>query len=317
MSMEQVKLYTEAILPVDFAVESQDPDLLDILVQYLETPDSRVGDAKFNMLWSQERFDFPVSRNVWRTLTKAERFNGREDRIPKLSDPWRDDSEIWRSDPLEWRSVLLLSAIRDRQLLSVQVLAKGCADIDGLHALNVAACRNDPRYVQCLIQNGADPNHVDGFGRSALHEAVMNGFMDTMSALIEGGADVNKPMLKDKLSFRMGAGHKNKIITPGFIFKPVVEGASALMQACGLFLSGENQPPENNDLAMQIIRFLLSKGANTKMKDAAGMTALHYALLKPHLPLIKLLLEFGSPVDVVDEDGLTPFHYLVLSSLCN
>lgn len=310
MSMEEIESYANATLPVDIAATGQDANIFTMLIEHLQTPGDTVTDAKFNMIWEREHFDIPVSLNPWRTLTKGERVNGRESKIPRFRGRYADNSEYWRSDPTKWKSALLLSAIRDQQLSSVELLIKTGADVDYDSALCVAACREDPRYVQCLLENGANPNITDGSGRTALHEAVMNGFVETIGALLDGGADVNKPVVRDStyMDYR-----NNYIEFAGYRFAFTDNGSTALIQACGFSQqTWSTRKPSSSELATQITRLLLSRGASTGLKDLSGRTALHYVMLRPHLPLVRLLIEAGSPVDAVDCYGSTPLHLLAL-----
>ena len=61
----------KATLPVQIAVDAQEPVIFNLLVQHLQTPNSKGGDANFHMIWDKECFDIPVSHNPWRTLTRG------------------------------------------------------------------------------------------------------------------------------------------------------------------------------------------------------------------------------------------------------
>lgn len=310
MTMEEIESYANATLPVDVAAAGQDANIFTMLIEHLQTPRDIVTDVKFNMIWERERFDFPVSDNPWRTMTKGERVNGRESRIPRFTGRYASASEEWRSDSKKWKSVLLLSAIRDQQLSSVELLVKAGADVDYKNALCVAACRRDPRYVQCLLENGANPNIADRYGRTALHEAVMNGFIETTAALLDGGADIDKRVARN-----YNSENGNPIRLPGYRMELSENGSTALIQASGFSLQTfSTAKPSVSDLAMQMTRLLISRGADTRLKDSSGRTALHYAVLQPHLPLVKLLVEAGCPVDAVDHNGATPMHMLAFHS---
>jgi ankyrin repeat protein len=311
MTMEEIESYAHATLPVDIAAAGRDANIFTMLIEHLQTPQDTVTDAKFNMIWARERFDVPVSLNPWRTMTKGELVNGRESIVPRFTGRYADSSEQWRSDPKKWKSALLLSAIRDQQLSSVELLVKTGADVDYQSALCIAACRQDPRYVQCLLDNGANPNIKNKYGRTALHEAVMNGFMETIGALLDGGADVDMPVARDS-NYNMGYSD-NYIGLSGYRFGLNDNGSTALIQACGFSQQkSSKRGPSNSELATQITRLLLSRGASTRLKDLSGRTALHYVVLRPHLPLVKLLTEAGCPVDAVDCNGSIPLHLLAL-----
>ena len=71
------------------------------------------------------------------------------------------------------------------------MLIKAGADVSLEYALSKAAFRKDARCVQCLLQHCAEVNCVTLAGCTALHKAVLNGFLDTIIALVDAGADVN------------------------------------------------------------------------------------------------------------------------------
>ncbi|KAL5000855.1 ankyrin repeat-containing domain protein [Aspergillus recurvatus] len=280
MSIQEVIAYAESVLPVEVAADGHDAEIFSLLAEHLQTPEGDVGDAQFNKIWADAKFDEPASGNPWRTITKAEKYTGLEYIVPTFRDLYRDDATIWKT-------VLLLSAIRDGQLSSARLLAKTGADVDS--GLYPAACRRDPSYVRCLLENGGDPNKPS-HGKIPLHEAVLNGFVDTAAALIDGGADVNQRELA-RNSREWDEGSR-----PG--------GATPLILACGL-ISRKN-PETFRDMA----RLLIARGADPKLGDASGKTVLHYAVMEPCLPLIELLVSSGCPVDARDVDGRLPVHYL-------
>lgn len=58
-----------------------------------------------------------------------------------------------------------------------------------------------------------------------------------------------------------------------------------------------------------MIRSLLSMGANVNMKDARGKTAVHKAVFLDHIETLKLLIEHGANVLEKDRDGYTPLDH--------
>ncbi|KAL2865966.1 ankyrin repeat-containing domain protein [Aspergillus lucknowensis] len=252
MSIAEVVEYAESALPIEMAAEGDDPEVFDALIQHLQTPGGQVGDTEFNRIWGSSI-----------TMTKGEEINGRESIIPSLSG---EAANCYRTDPVEWKS-----------LSSVQLLIKAGADVN-----------YDPRYVEWLLKAGAAPNEYDSFGRTALHEAVLNGFLETVTALIDGGADVNQPM--------RDSGNTRKFWRSGMFNN--LDGATPLIQACG-FMFIIPQP----ELALEMTKLLLSRGADVGLRDAGGMTVLHYALF----------IDTGCPVDVAEQDGRMPIHILATS----
>lgn len=279
MKMAQIKAYSQdTAFPIELAAETQDPDLFSLLVRDLELRNGRPGDEKFNCVWRNAKFDRPVSRNPWRTMVKGERMNGIERTVPKSDSSSRSHSEYY------WKSVLLASAIRDEQLASTQMLAKTGADSNRFCVLHMAAHRRDPRYVQCLLESGADAHIGDMRGRSALHIAIMNGFVETVSALISGGSDVNQSMSDSGLERER----------PG---SPGVKNIPPLILAEG---------------DLQMVRVLLENGADVKQSNTSGQTALHCAFLRGDFPVMKLLIEFSASTDIIGPNGETPLHYLTI-----
>ncbi|KAJ5374309.1 hypothetical protein N7517_006315 [Penicillium concentricum] len=323
LSKEQVNSYTNAPPPVILAAEGQSPSEVEIfceLVHYLEIPDEELRVAKFNIMWEHGKFDTGRSRfsaNLWRVIGKEQRYNGLDSGIPRPGGYGRNDFNSHRANESDWKSVLFPCAIRDGQLSVMQMLIKAGADVSLGRALHVAAFRSDPSYVQCLISHGANVNYITPAGRTALHEAVMNGFLDTITALVDGGADVNQQQTEEYGESAQALDCR--LTTEGFGFWLTRKGASTLMQACG-FLLGRNHPVRQRGLedemqlpeekSFKIVQFLLSKGADPTLTDSVGMTVLHYAVLQPDVSLIKLLVQSGASVEALDNEGRTPLHYL-------
>ncbi|KAJ5302329.1 hypothetical protein N7508_007192 [Penicillium antarcticum] len=323
MSQEQVESYADALPPIIVAAQRQklDQNAVDIfceLVHYLEIPDNKLPAPKFNAIWRQGAFDTTrFTANMWRVIGKAEYHCGFGYTIPHVGGVGRQDLKNRRADVTEWKSVLMQCAIRDSQWEVLQMLIKAGADVNSGNPLWYAAFRSDARYVECLADHGADINAALSDGRTALHEAVMNGYLDTIIALVDRGAAVNPQQTQEYCELSQ---HINsRLSTKDFNFWFARRGASTLMQACG-FLLGRNdkfrrknpadqiQTPEEK--TMGIVTFLLSKGADPSLKEHRGMTALHFAVLQPHVPLVKALVEAGASVEASDCEGRIPLHYL-------
>ncbi|KAJ5503662.1 hypothetical protein N7463_006536 [Penicillium fimorum] len=322
ISKEQVKSYTDAPPPIVLAAEGQNSSELEIfreLAHHLEILDEKLRVAKFNEMWKYGKFDNGQSRlsaNLWRVIGKEQRCYGLDSGIPRSGGYGRNDLSSYKANKSEWYSTLLLCAIRDSQWSVMQMLIKAGPDVSIDYALHVAAFRSDSSYVQCLIEHGANVNYITPAGRTALHEAVMNGFFDTVTVLVNAGADVNQQQTEEY--WEPPHAPDCRLTTEGFHFRLTRKGASTLMQACG-FVLGRNHkfrqqrqedqmPPEEK--SFKIVQFLLSKGADAMLTDSHGMTVLHYAVLQPDVSLIKLLVQSGASVEALDHKGRTPLHYL-------
>lgn len=128
--------------------------------------------------------------------------------------------------------------MRRLTLVALLTLFAACSSHD-FDALTDAARAGQEAEVRALLARGADPNGPVGMnGWPPVIHAVHKNQLGTASALIDGGADVNRS-------------------------DP--DGMTALMMAAGY---------GNDDM----VTLLLSRGADPKLADEKGRRALDYAL---------------------------------------
>ncbi|KAJ7078559.1 ankyrin repeat-containing domain protein [Mycena belliarum] len=276
-----------SVMPADIAATTGDAGLLDAVLQDVNS--GHAPNLGFDEGWERGRFDPPMS-NIWRAMTKAENIHGDE---WYLSDRWTSLNGI-SVDARDWRSRLLHAAIRDNKLLIVQLLLELGADANYMvlsrTALYTAAFRRDPRFVETLFAAGADPALHDDYGRTALHQAIINGFDETAGALITGGADVNARVE----SRGNGSGNLDRA------------GTTPLILACGFrFVEHHAKLPT------RIAQLLLVAGADITAVDSSGCSAIHYAIQACDLTLVTMLLEHGAKIPAPDPDGGCALHTFV------
>ncbi|HMB95704.1 MAG TPA: ankyrin repeat domain-containing protein, partial [Tepidisphaeraceae bacterium] len=126
----------------------------------------------------------------------------------------------------------------------------------------------------------ADPKARDKVGRSPLHRAVAWADVKTIEDLISQGAAVNEPVRSDE-SYDSNWGD-----TP--LIMAVQDGRE------------------------EIVKLLLSKGANVNRGNDRGTTPLHRAIEYPNI--MKILLDAGAKVDAVDVEGRTPLHWAAMGA---
>lgn len=97
-------------------------------------------------------------------------------------------------------SALRYDAVRD----VVSALIQG-GGAEGLTPLQLGALQGDTAAVTSLLAEEADPNAVDGYGRSALHFAVPLGGSDVVSVLLAAEADPNAPTVNGLNSLHLAA----------------------------------------------------------------------------------------------------------------
>ncbi len=160
---------------------------------------------------------------------------------------------------------------------------------------------NAADLIDILLAHGADPNarltkpllmraHTDGdpsvgVGATAFMRAAKAGDVQTMTRLVEHGADPNITM---------------------------ANGDTALMLAAGLGWRDGNMAVPTRDVgteeeAMAAITFCLQHGADINAHGAKGNTALHDASTgRGSLKIVSFLHEKGASLDVLNDAKQTP-----------
>ena len=146
-------------------------------------------------------------------------------------------------------------------------------DINGYRGrtpLFTATDHRNPRMVALLLEHGADINHRDDDGVSALHRAAAGGLHShaVLEALLAAGADIEA---------RNGSQ------------------LSPLHQAA-------------RDGSFGAIAILLDHGADMEARDRWGSSALHWAARFGKIASMKRLLNAGIDIDIRDGGGRTALH---------
>ena len=173
----------------------------------------------------------------------------------------------WKAD----RTPLQAAAMYNNLGIIQNLLRHGAkidaADAEGQTALHRAAWYGRSAAVKLLLKEGARPNAEDVYGYSSLHFKftpqevnVLNGsslgkipsdFREVAELLISAGADINAPAKKPK-------------------------GYTPLMAACAV-------------APIEVVDYLLSKGANADAKTETGATAFSIAQAKKRTDVQDLL----------------------------
>lgn len=97
------------------------------------------------------------------------------------------------------RAVALLKAVQQRRWTCAEVLLESgvpratldtVADANGRNALHFAAVEGEASMVRLLLGKGASHSLYSKIGRQPIHDAAALGYVDVVSALIQGKADV-------------------------------------------------------------------------------------------------------------------------------
>ena len=165
-------------------------------------------------------------------------------------------------------------------------------------------------FVRLLIGQNKHPmlKARNMYGSTALHEASMKGYEDTVQLLLDYGADV--------LDFNIGKS------TP--LYLAVANGQIATAQ---VLLQQQNSAQlsigakdgwtalhKAADIGNEeMVTLLLQSGAMVNAEDEKGMRPLHVAARKGYLEVVRLLLLSGAEVHSTALDWLTPLDHAVTS----
>ncbi|KAJ7373027.1 Transient receptor putative cation channel sub A member 1 [Desmophyllum pertusum] len=210
-------------------------------------------------------------------------------------------------------------------------------DSEGLTPLHVAALNNHSDVVKYLLEQGASIDPRDKLRRTPLFLAAGVGGTESVRVLIDGGADVKVKDVDLRSCVRVAVGHTAtmevllrkreafRLITAKDItgFAPVHYAAKyGHLQIMLLFMernrSTTTVTSDELHTALhgaarygwrEIVEVLLS-GRNIRsinLKDNQGKTALHFACVEGHDPVVERLLKLGATVEK-DHNNRTALH---------
>lgn len=208
--------------------------------------------------------------------------NGNVAQVRDLLDQGADPnvSIDYQPEPFNWSSLLRMlggdrtSSASEANTVLIEATARNRADIvrllvdygadvnrprkDGTTALLAATTSDHPASLPLLLKHGAKANVHDDSGMSALMWATFYGHPDAVQALLAAEADINAQSL--------------------------LYGQTALHIAVGEVLPGDGISNKKAPAAVKerrrylaLIKLLIERGADTRLKDGAGQTVLQYA----------------------------------------
>ena len=154
--------------------------------------------------------------------------------------------------------------------------------------------------AQMLLDRGADMHILDDEGNSVFENAVAHGHIKLIDVLLEHGASVNEKGASGDMPLHHACMDDN------------VKVAGYLIE------KGADVNPKDSHSPLQIasyrghldmVEFLLSKGANPNHKDPKGQTAFLIACYQGNLPVVKVLLEGGADINTCSNSGDTCIHF--------
>lgn len=218
----------------------------------------------------------------------------------------------------------------------------------------VRACdKNLVDVAKLLLSQGADPNYVSGNKLPSLRRATESGFVELAEALLNHGADREASDKKGRTAL-MTAAYKNQFEIVKVLLKHGAsvhtvdlrnrtvlhnvaadlgedkgkakapqKGQPKEVEKKQLKLSPNEQPKPTEKArsrcSMEIVEYLIRKGAEVEAKDALGRTALHWACAANNEALLRTLLgpelsagSLKAHINCVDGRMKTPLHLAVM-----
>ncbi|KAJ5119743.1 hypothetical protein N7448_010412 [Penicillium atrosanguineum] len=194
----------------------------------------------------------------------------------------------------------------------VQVLQRRQADIETLNAnrfsaLMEAVVLEDLGAVQTLLANGANPNGNDRVrDKRPLILAAMKGYLDIVKLLLLSYDATLEVTDSVGLSALYWAVSENQVETARFLLSHGadinrgVDGSTPLHSAITGVIT-ENQ--------MEMIHLVLEQGANVNPADETSNLPLMRAAISSKADLVRLLLSKGADAHAKDDEGLTALDW--------
>jgi ankyrin repeat protein len=213
----------------------------------------------------------------------------------------------------------LLFAARQGQIEAAQALLEGGADIDqtdsdGNNALVLSILNTHYDLAQLLIDRGANPNITAKNGRAALYTAVEMHDVDWSPRPAHKETDRHTSMEIIQALLAHGAKVNQQLTGPAAIAKLAQDGGDRTLAAGATPFMRAARSAD-----LELMRFLLDKGADPKLANKDGLTALMLASgigWNDHvrgteaqaLEAVQLCVEKGLDIKTATEKGDTALH---------
>ncbi|XP_030646834.1 protein phosphatase 1 regulatory subunit 12A [Chanos chanos] len=168
------------------------------------------------------------------------------------------------------------------------------ANVDGLTALHQACIDENSEMVQFLVENGSDVNRGDNEGWTPLHAAASCGFIQIAKYLLEHGAQVGAVNSEGELPLDVATEDAMERLLKEEIKKQGIDVEQARR--------------EEERVMLQDATAVLAGSGSLKPHPNTRATALHVAAAKGYIEVLKVLLQCGLDVNSRDCDGWTPLH---------
>ena len=141
--------------------------------------------------------------------------------------------------------------------------------------LYIASCYGEVDIMRCLLDHGADENAPTCYRYTPLYNAASALQIEAVQVFLEHNADINS------------------------------QGAMGKTPLYGVIAGRRDSESEGE--VVDIVRQLLTHGADPNIRNFGRSTPLHQASSRGFLEVVRLLLRYRAKVDEKDRKGWTPF----------
>lgn len=171
------------------------------------------------------------------------------------------------------------------------------AGVNGHTALHFSVGRKLPEVCSFLLCHGADPNIIDSYDETPLHDAGTQGGA-TLKMILEHPSFHSKNAINkhghSALSLAIGQECYDKVLEPDSAVRTLLAAGVDLECPVSLLSGGVlHQLSQYQDIA--VTRCLIEAGASMTLQNKEGCSVLDQASYHGNAPLIQLLIEKGYP----------------------
>lgn len=205
----------------------------------------------------------------------------------------------------------LLLAVRGKHLKAVRFLVEHGADVNkGISnsynpPLNEACKNGDLDIVKYLVEHGANiywvppgwKPHADG-AQMVLTTANDNNHPEVVKYLLTLGPSLSSRKNDNVEMLRQAAGSGSLDLVKFWMSKNISATEETFYGSPISYASQLGQ--------LDVLKYMIEKGADINKSDSAGQTPLHFAAENGQLKVMRYIIEHGAVVNVSDTSGDTP-----------
>ncbi|MBA2369880.1 MAG: ankyrin repeat domain-containing protein [Candidatus Protochlamydia sp.] len=174
-------------------------------------------------------------------------------------------------------------------------------NMDGKAPLHYARSLEIASY---LLNNGANPNITDKWGKTLLHYAAKNNLYDIVHLLVTNGALIDQRDNNKDTPLLIAADAKHFDI----VVYLLRSGADPLLK--GQYQQTVLLNAAHHD-RLDVVKIALQLGADPlAISELSTMSGVLFAARNNNLEMAKLFIEAGAPVNCANNSGETPLHYV-------